>query len=114
MGRFKTIVKNPLLIYSWASVKGLTKMVPDRIHLKLRFKAHLGYNLNLAAPITFNEKIQWLKIYDRNPEYTKLVDKLRVKQWVIERIGSEYVARVLGVWDSADDISTELLPDRRR
>ena len=61
---------------------------------------------------SFNEKIQWLKIHDRKPEYTKLVDKTAVKGWVAETIGPEYVIPNLGVWESAKDIDFDSMPDR--
>ena len=59
-----------------------------------------------------DEKLQWLKLYDRNPLYTKLVDKAEVKPWVAERIGWEHVVPTLGVWDSFDDIDFGALPER--
>lgn len=70
----------------------------------------MGKKLDLKNPQTFNEKLQWLKLYDRCPEYTTMVDKYAVKQWVADRIGEEYIIPTLGVWDSFDDIDFDQLP----
>lgn len=84
----------------------------DSEYLKIRYKLKMGKRLNLDSPKTFNEKLQWLKIHDRNPLYTKLVDKASVKSWVAERIGCEHVVPTLGVWDSFDKIDFDMLPER--
>ena len=68
--------------------------------------------LNLKTPQTFNEKIQWLKLYDRNPEYTKMVDKYEVRKYIAETIGEEYLIPLLGVWDKFDDIDFAKLPEQ--
>ena len=68
--------------------------------------------LNLKDPKTFNEKLQWLKLYDRNPKYTQMVDKHEVKNYVASRIGSEYIIPTLGVWDKFEDIDFDSLPNQ--
>ena len=70
----------------------------------------MDYSLDLKNPKTFQEKLQWLKLYDRNPKYTELVDKYRVKKYVSDAIGAEYVIPTLGVWNSVDEIKWEQLP----
>lgn len=72
----------------------------------------MGKKLDLKNPQTFNEKLQWLKLYDRNPEYTKMVDKYEVRKYISEKIGEEYLIPLLGVWDRFDDIDFGKLPDR--
>ena len=72
----------------------------------------MGYKLDLKHPRTFNEKLQWLKLNDRKPEYTLMVDKYRVKEWVAKKIGEEYVIPTLAVWESVDDIDISELPSR--
>lgn len=72
----------------------------------------MGYRLNLKTPKTFSEKLQWLKLYDRNPEYTKMVDKYAVKEYVAGIIGDEYIIPTLGVWDKPEDIEWEKLPEK--
>ena len=87
-------------------------MSPDKWFLQVKFYKYMGYKLNLKNPKTFNEKLQWLKLYDRNPLYTTLVDKYRVKQYVAEKIGEEYVIPTLAVYNSVDEIELDKLPDQ--
>lgn len=84
----------------------------DELYLKLLFRLKMGYPLNLRSPQTFNEKLQWLKLYDRKPEYTQMVDKYAVKEYVAKLIGEEYIIPTLGVWDRVEDIDFESLPDQ--
>ncbi len=71
-----------------------------------------GETLNLDNPQTFNEKIQWMKLYDSTPLKTRLADKYLVRDWVKEKIGDEYLIPLLGVWDKFDDIDFDKLPDK--
>lgn len=71
-----------------------------------------GERLDLNNPKTFNEKIQWLKLYDSTPLKTKLADKYLVRDWVKEKIGEEYLIPLLGVWDRAEDIDFDKLPNQ--
>lgn len=84
----------------------------DERYLKIWYFLMTKERLNLDNPKTFNEKLQWLKLYNIRSLYTKLVDKHEVKAWVKERIGEEYVIPTLGVWDSFDDINFDELPDK--
>ena len=86
--------------------------MPDDIYLKLMYRIRMGKKLNLDNPQTFNEKLQWLKLYDRKDIYTKMVDKYEVKRYVAEKIGEEYVIPTLGVWERFDDIDFDKLPNR--
>ena len=90
----------------------LYRMIPDKIYLELLFKRRLGKNLNLKNPTTFSEKIQWLKLYDRKPIYTKMVDKYETKRYVADVIGEQYIVPTYGVWERFDDIDFNLLPNR--
>ena len=90
----------------------LSRLIPDRAYLKMKFKGLMGKELDLQHPETYNEKLQWLKLYDRNPEYTGMVDKYEVKQYVAEKIGSEYIIPTLGVWEKVEDIDFDALPER--
>ena len=69
---------------------------------------YMGRPLDLANPRTFNEKLQWLKLYNRNPLYTTLVDKVAAKKWATEKLGEQYIIKTLGVWPRFDDIGTRL------
>lgn len=91
---------------------GFYNHLPDEEYLKLLFRMIIGKDLNLDAPKTFNEKIQWLKLYDRRPEYTRMVDKCEAKKYVAERIGEEYIIPTLGIWDDPEDIDFDALPNQ--
>lgn len=83
-----------------------------RYCLGKQFKAKLGYPLNWDNPQTFNEKLQWLKLYYHNPLITKCADKVEVREYIKEKIGEKYLIPCLGVWDNPDDIDFDKLPDR--
>lgn len=87
-------------------------LIPDKTYLKLKYKHKMGKKLDLENPQTFNEKMQWLKLYDRNPLYTKLVDKYEVREYIKEKIGEEYLIPLLGVYDNFDDIDFAKLPNQ--
>lgn len=87
-------------------------VLPDALYLKLSYKHAIGKKLDLDNPQTFNEKLQWLKLHDRKPEYTSLVDKYEVKNIVAGIIGSEHIIPTLGVWERFDDIDFDALPDQ--
>lgn len=86
--------------------------VPDEEFLKRKFKLVMGKELDLENPKTFNEKLQWLKLYDRKPEYTMMADKYAVRKYISEKLGEEYLIPLLGVWDNPDDIDFDKLPDK--
>ena len=90
----------------------LSRLIPDRIYLQIVYFKHFRRFINFNDPKTFNEKIQWLKLNYRNEEYTKLVDKYRVKQYITKLIGEEYVIPTLGVWNNVDDIDFKSLPEK--
>lgn len=83
----------------------------DRKFLELSFPLHLGYELNLDHPMTYNEKIQWLKLNDRKPEYRDMVDKSKAKAFAAGRIGSEHIIPTIGVYSSTEEIPWNDLPD---
>lgn len=86
--------------------------ISDRLYLKIKFRYEMGYKLDLKNPKTFNEKLQWLKLYDRNPLYTKMVDKYEVREYIKEKIGEEYLIPLIGVYDNFDDIDFDKLPNQ--
>lgn len=89
-----------------------SRFIPDTLYVRFAYFAFLHKKLDLKNPLTFNEKLNWLKLYDRNPLYTTLVDKYAVKDWVSEKIGKQYVIPTLGVWDKFDDIDFNELPNQ--
>lgn len=82
----------------------------DRKFLEKLFPLRVGYKLNLDNPQTFNEKLQWLKLYDRRPEYSRMVDKVEAKKYVADIIGDEYIIPTLAVYNNAEDIDFDALP----
>ena len=87
------------------------KWLPDKPYLRLMYRLKFGKKLDLQNPSTFSEKLQWLKLYDRKPEYSKIVDKYLVKEYVAKLIGDSHVIPTYGVWDKPEDIEWEKLPD---
>ena len=94
------------------SARGKYNDMPDREYLQRRFRAELGRDLCLDNPRTFNEKLQWLKLYNRKPEYTMMVDKYKVREYIAQELGEEYLIPLLGVWDDPDEIDFDALPDQ--
>ena len=92
--------------------KGIKKAMPDKMYLNMMYRKKIGKKLNLKHPITFNEKLQWLKLYNRMPEYTTMVDKYEVKKYVAGIIGEEYIIPTLGIWDRVEDIDFDSLPNQ--
>ena len=90
----------------------LLDWMPDATFLKLAYKSRMGRKLDLDNPQTFNEKLQWLKLYDRRPEYTMMVDKYKVRDYIAEKLGEEYLIPLLGVWDDPDEIDFDALPNQ--
>lgn len=86
--------------------------IPDKIYLQWQYYLKMGHRLNLKNPILFTEKIQWLKLYDRKPEYTDLVDKAKAKQIVGEKIGFEHIIPTIGEWERVEDIDWDSLPNQ--
>ncbi len=93
-------------------VSNFLRWLPDAPYLKLLYRFKMGHRLNLKNPQTFTEKLQWLKLYNRKPEYTKMVDKYAVKEYVANLIGGKYIIPTLGVWDKPEDIDWDSLPNQ--
>lgn len=91
---------------------GFYNNTPHDRFLRKAYRVMMGKELNLEDPRAYTEKLQWLKLYDHRPEYTRMVDKYAVKQYVAERIGEEYVIPLLGVWDRVEDIDYDALPNQ--
>ena len=107
----KALIENPTLILV-GILKHIPWIVSDKFYIKIQYKAYVGKFPNLKDPKSFTEKIQWLKLYDRNPLYTKLVDKVTVKDYVKNIIGEEFIIPTLFVWDNPEDIDYMKLPEQ--
>lgn len=112
MPSVKKLIQNPYKIVYVLDRLKISQVIPDKAYIKLKFRANMKRKPNLKAPQTFNEKLQWLKLYDRNPRYTEMVDKYAVKKYVADKIGEQYIIPTLGVWDRVEDIDFESLPDQ--
>lgn len=113
MLKISTYIHNPSLLLHGVIRRFFEFIEPylsDEKYLKLIYLYYIGKGLNLKRPRTFNEKLQWLKLYYRNPLYPKLVDKATVKSWVEGIIGIEYIIPTIGVWDRFEDIDFDTLP----
>ena len=91
---------------------GVYNSLSDEKFLKTLYKIEMSKELDLKNPETFNEKLQWLKLYDRNPYYSNLVDKNKVKEIVGQVIGEQYIIPTLGIWKKFDDINFDTLPNQ--
>lgn len=87
------------------------KFIPDKMYLQIYYFLRFKKFINFKNPKTYNEKLNWLKLNDRNPLYTKLVDKFEVKKYVANLVGEEYIIPTLGVWEHFDDIDFSKLPN---
>lgn len=108
---FKYLFSNPSAFCD-AIIKNFFRFLPDKCYLSLRYRCRMGKWIDWENPQTFTEKIQWLKIYNRRPEYVKMVDKHAVKEFVADVIGEKYIIPTLGTWESAEDIEWNSLPDQ--
>lgn len=88
------------------------RFIPDDTYLKVIYRIKVGKTLNLKNPKTYTEKLQWLKLHDRKPIYSTMVDKFEAKQYIASIVGEEYVIPTLGVWDNFDEIDFDALPDK--
>ncbi|MBE5743458.1 MAG: hypothetical protein E7358_01930 [Clostridiales bacterium] len=105
------IIKNPSRIVTFLGRSFVGRLISDRLYLKLLYFTKFKRKLNLKNPKTFNEKLQWLKLNNRKGIYTVMVDKEEVKEYVTDKIGENYVIPTIGVWDNANDIDFEKLPE---
>ena len=109
----KLFVKNPDRIFTTLGSKGLLNWMPDNIYVYIYSSLSLGYSVNLKNPRTFNEKLQWLKLYDRKPIYTQMSDKYAVREFITEKIGEDYLIPLVGgPWNSVEEIDFDSLPEK--
>lgn len=90
----------------------IARFLPDKLYLSIKYRTRFGYWMDWKHPQTYNEKLQWLKIYDHHDEYTKMVDKAEAKDYVASIIGNEYIIPTIGVYDSPDEIDYNQLPEQ--
>ena len=109
---FKVLLKVWHKPYMKRFILLVASFVPNKTYVRLVAKGKLHYWINLEDPKTFNEKLNWMKLYYHRPEFTQMADKYDVKKLVADRIGEQYVVKNLGCWDSFDEIEFDKLPDK--
>ena len=112
IGKIWKYLTDPGYRFLVRSTQGKYTDMSDEEFLRRKFYAKMGRKPDLDHPKTYNEKLTWMKLYYRNPQFPILADKYRVRQFVGEKIGEEYVIPMYGVWDSFDEIDFDALPDR--
>lgn len=112
MSKITKYIKNPWEIVLFLNNRRLLNGLSDEAYLKLVYRAKTGKYLNLDNPQSFNEKLQWLKLHDRKPEYVTMVDKYAVKEYAADIIGEEYIIPTLAMYDSFDEIDFDALPNQ--
>lgn len=112
MSKIRTFIENPQYFITSPASKGWLNWVPDSLYLKVLYRVIMGRKLNLRNPREYNEKLQWLKLNDRKPEYSTMVDKYEVRGYIEDLLGDKYLIPCLGIYDSVDDIDIDALPDR--
>lgn len=110
--KISNYVKNPKKIILLFMSKGLFNFLDDTTYLKLQFYLKMGQRLNLQSPQTYNEKIQWLKLYDRKKIYTTMVDKYEAKKYVANLIGENYIIPTIGIYNYFEEIDFDTLPNQ--
>ena len=108
-GRF---INYPKIRFNYLTKLGYFNKLDDETFIRKKFRVMMGRQINLENPATFNEKLQWIKLYDRNQIYTTMADKYAVKEYVTVRIGAEHVIPLLGVWNNFDEIDFNKLPEK--
>ena len=112
MNKIKTFFKNPWSIFRYLNHRGMLKMLSDKTHVSVMYRSYIGKKLNLKNPQTYNEKLQWIKLNDRKSEYTRNADKLVVREFIKNILGEEYLVKLNGVYDNAEDIEWDKLPEK--
>lgn len=112
MSKIRTFIENPQYFITSPAAKGWLNWVPDSLYLKVLYRVIMGRKLNLKNPKEYNEKLQWLKLNDRKPEYSTMVDKYEVRGYIADLLGDKYLIPCLGIYDSVDDIDIDALPDK--
>lgn len=107
-----SLINSPQKLLLPAGYNGLLNFLPDKAYLKAVFKAETGYPLNLVHPRTYNEKLQWIKLYDRKPEYVVYADKYKVREYISKTLGDQYLIPLIGMYKKAEEIPWNGLPNR--
>ncbi len=110
--KVKRYLRDPYMALGQDLIKKHPNWMSDKYYLSVLWKTLMGYELDWKNPKTFNEKLQWLKLHDRNPRYTELVDKVKAKHIVSDMIGSEHIIPTIRVYNTPDEINAAELPEQ--
>ncbi|MDD6203101.1 MAG: ATP-grasp fold amidoligase family protein [Lachnospiraceae bacterium] len=110
--KIDTFLKNPQYIMTSLASRGFLNWIPDSIYIKILYRLILGEKCNLKNPVTYNEKLQWLKLHDRKDIYSVMVDKYRVRDYIAQKLGEQYLIPLLGVYDRFEEVDFDTLPDQ--
>lgn len=110
--KVKKYMKNPVKIIAYLTDKKPFYWISDKIAIRVKYKSIFNQKIDFKNPKTFNEKLQWLKLYDRKDIYTTMVDKYEVKKYVANIIGEEYIIPTIGIYNKFDDINFDILPNQ--
>ena len=110
--KIKKMITDPKARFTYLNAKGFYRNISDEEFIKKAYKANFGKKIDLNSPQTFSEKLQWLKLNDRKAIYSMMVDKCRVKKYVADIIGEQYIIPTIDEWESPDDIDFNALPEK--
>jgi len=111
MGKIKSILQNPVYLLTIPASRGMLKWMSDKRYNMLLYRLSIHKKCNLKNPKTYNEKLQWLKLYDTKPEYGIYADKSAVRKHIEDTLGKEYLIKCYGVYEKTEDIDITNLPD---
>lgn len=111
MEEFMSIYTALRTVYLKLYKKGMLNFLPDTVFVPFIYRMSTGKKLNLSNPVTFNEKVQWLKLNDHNPLYVQLVDKYAVREYIAKKIGNQFLIPLIGKWSKVEDIDFDKLPN---
>lgn len=112
VNKVKRLITDPVRRFGYLNDRGFYRNMDDKEFLSKSFELRMGRKMNWDNPETFNEKLQWLKVYNRNPVYTVMADKYLAREYVGEKLGEDYLIPLLGVYDTPDEIDFNALPDQ--
>ena len=108
----KRFLTDPVWRFRYLAEAGFYDKTEDEKYLIKKYELLMHTPLHLHPPVSFNEKLQWLKLYDRKPEYSIFVDKYRVREYIQGVLGEEYLIPLIAVYDNPDQIDFDVLPEQ--
>jgi hypothetical protein len=108
----KVLYTEPKMFIMALNKYGVYNWMPDKMFLNFMFWLKFGKKINFRNPKTFNEKLQYLKVYNRNPKYCDYADKYLVREFIKQTIGEQHLIPLIAVYDSVDEIDWNMLPHK--